>query len=224
MKKNSTHSLKNMNKQSGFAGAVFLVIALVSIVIGAIAMMSRGYTSGVTEQSAKINASVMMKQTSDMKDGFDRMLITTGLTADAVTFDANTTTGLFNPTSGAQYAVKGIPPASSVKADPTLPNGIEYTYNKTVKLPGVGDTSLEDYVVTLHGVNLLTCQAINHALFNDLLTATPASSGGSSTGWSTTPASIDDSANTAINYNLRSEGCVASSDGDYIYYKAMVEN
>jgi hypothetical protein len=211
--------------QRGLAGAIFLVIILIGMVMGALAYMNRGYNTGVTEQSARINASVMMKQGSDLKDGFDRMQITTGTTASTITFDSDVTTGLFNPAPGAQYAIRPMPPANAVVPSATPP---VFTYSQHVQLPGVGASSTPDIVATLGDVNKITCQAVNHALYNDPSSDEPPVSAGSLSDW--TPAvaasgsTIDDSGSVAVNYNMRSEGCVATSDGHFVYYKALSEN
>ena len=80
-----------------------------------------------------------------------------------------------------------------------------------------------DGVVTVGNISLAVCQQINNTLYNDGLTATPASSAGSNTGWTSLTA-IDDSANVATTYAGRPEGCIKTSDNQYAYYKALAEN
>jgi hypothetical protein len=214
---------RSISKQSGFAGAIFLAIALISIVIAALAYMSRGYTTGVTEQSATINGDVIIKQGVDLKDGYDLMQVRTGIAPIDITFDATSTpavvggiaTGLFNPTAGAQYTVRPLPPASATTST-------AYTYNRNIQLPGIG-SGAASYVATLGNINELTCRAINHNLYNDAPNLAPAVSSGAMTDWTGTTAVNDSAMTTTLNYNLRPEGCVRAGAG-FVYYKVLAEN
>lgn len=217
---------RSFGKQRGFAGAIFLAIALISIVIAALAYMSRGYTTGVTEQSATINADVIIKQGVDLKDGYDLMQVRTGIAPDSITFDAVATpvanapaTGLFNASAGAQYTVRPLPPATATTVTTA------YTYNKNATLPGIG-SGLASYVAVLGNLNELTCKAINHNLYNDPLIgaqSTPATSNGAIADWTGNGPIADGGKTTIGNYNLRPEGCVKTADG-FIYYKVLSEN
>lgn len=213
-------AFKSNKKQSGFVGPLFVAILLIAVVMGAMGKMSRNSTSGVSDQGAKTNASVLLKQGSDFKAGFDRLLTTGTVTASQITFDTNSTTGLFNPAPGAQYAVLHTPPAGAVMSGTPA-----FSYNNKIKLPNIGSPSVADGVVTAINISLAVCQQINNTLYNDGLGATPASSAGAADGWSTSTA-IDDSAVTAgvTNYYGRPEGCIKSSDGQYVYYKALAES
>lgn len=213
-------AFKSSKKQSGFVGPLFVAILLMAVVMGAMGKMSRNSTSGVTDQGAKTNASVLIKQGSDFKAGFDRLLTTGTVTASQITFDTNTTTGLFNPTQGAQYAVLHTPPAGAVVSGTPA-----FTYNNNIKLPNIGSGSVADSVVTVGNISLAVCQQINNTLYNDGLTATPATSAGSNAGWTSLTA-IDDSAvaSSTANYYGRPEGCIKTADNQYAYYKALAEN
>jgi hypothetical protein len=210
---------KHKKKQSGFVGPLFVAILLIAVVMGAMAKMSRNSTTGVTDQGAKTNAAVLMKQSSDFKAGFDRLLTTGTVTATQITFDTNATTGLFNPTPGAQYAVLHTPPAGVAQSGTPA-----YTYNPNIKLPSIGSNSAADGVVVVGNISLAVCNQINTQLYNDAATNTPATSTGSSASWTGT-AAIDDSGLTTNGnfYNGRPEGCVKTSDGQYVYYKALNE-
>lgn len=211
-------AFKSSKKQSGFVGPLFVAILLMAVVMGAMGKMSRNSTSGVTDQGAKTNAAVLLKQGSDFKAGFDRLLTTGTVTAQQITFDANTTTGLFNPTQGAQYAVLHTPPAGAVVSGTPA-----FTYNNNVRLPNIGAASTADGVVTVGNISLAVCQQINTTLYNDGLTATPVASAGTAAAWTSLTA-IDDSSNSATTYAGRPEGCVRTSDSQYVYYKALAEN
>lgn len=212
----NTQTKKIDRKQQGFAGVVFLVIALIAIIMTAIAVMSRNNASGTPEQSTKTNAAVLLKQSSDLKTGFDRMMID-GKSASVITFDQGTE-GLFGKSSGTIYAAKPIPPALAVTSG-AVPI---YTYNNLARLPGVGISTGDDIVFTVANVTLDVCRQINRLLYNDAADATPVDSTGSLVQW-TTLAAFDDSGVTA--YSGRPEGCVRSAtSGPYIYYKAAFEN
>lgn len=209
----------SLKRQAGFAGVVYLVVGLIAIVMAGIAYMSRGSSTGTIEQAARTNASVMLKQASDFKSGYDRMLIN-GVSATNITFDDTAGTGLFDNSPGAQYAIKHVPPAAAIATGTPA-----FTYTKVAQLPGIGTTAGADYVVTAGNITIDVCRAINRMLWNDAVTATPATSAGAMADWTTTPLAVDDSASVAVNYQNRPEGCIAASGGStYLYYKVMAEN
>lgn len=204
--------------QRGFAGVVFLVIALIAIVMAAIAAMSRNNSAGSPEQAARTNAAVILKQAADLRTGYDRMLIDGRA---AITFNAVGDSGLFSNTTGTIYAVLPTPPATATTVvAPAVP---AFTFNPNVTLPGVGPGAA-DAVFTVGNLTGETCRQINRMLYNDLPTATPASSTATLAAWTTTPAAINDGASTAVNYMTRSEGCIAASGGEFVYYKTAIEN
>lgn len=202
---------KFKSKQRGLVGVVFLVIALLVVVLGAMAIMSRSSTSGVGDQGAKTNAAVILKQGADFKAGFDRLLVSGTVTAAQITFDTTTSTGLFDPLAG--YAIVQTPPAvSQTVVSP-------YTYSKLVTLQGIGTMAAEQ-VLTLGNVTLAVCQQINKTLYNDSPTATPSPSTGSTAAWTSAPAAIADG---TAGRTGRNEACVGTSDASYVYYKALQE-
>lgn len=206
--------------QKGFVGVVFLVIALIGIVIAAIAGMSRSANSGATGEAMKANVTVVLKQTADFKTGFDQMVAAGVVPPVQITFDKTVGTGLFDP--ALRFAILNSPPAQLVAS-----GAATYTYNNQVRLPGIGFTGSSDYVVTLGNVTLPGCQQINKLLYDDAVPTVPATSTGSLAQWTTAPAAIADNAGAqaaATNYNGRPEGCVLTSDGLYVYYKALAEN
>lgn len=200
----------------GFAGVVFLVIALIAVVMAAIAIMSRGSSSGLPDQNGKAYASVLLKQAADLRGGFDRMLID-NKTASLITFDSAANTGLFDPTGDVVYALQQTPPAGlMVSGTPA------FNYHKLVKLPGIGITANDDYAFVVGDISSVACQQINKTLYSDATTLAPGTSTGSLSDW-TTGAAIDDSGATT-RYVDRPEGCVVTSDAKYVYYKAAFEN
>jgi hypothetical protein len=205
--------------QQGFVGIVFLAIALIGIVIAAIAAMSRSSSSGAADQSVRTNVAVLLKQASDFKNGFDRMIIS-GVPASSVTFDTTAGSGLFDPTPGAQYSVNHKAPGALFMPSAT----VSYYYSTFIQVPDIGSPAAPDAVVTAGPITLLACQSINKILYNDLITGSPATSSGSLSAWTSLPSAIDDSTSSAVNYSGRPEGCVATSDGSYVYYKVLMEN
>lgn len=202
----------------GFVGIVFLAVALIVIVIGAIATMSRNSTSRTSSEQIKTNVSVILKQTSDFKAGYDRKIIN-GSSADSITFNSAVGTGLFDPTPGAQYSVQHTPPSAVANF---MGSGVPYTYAKLIQLPGIGSAST-DFVVTV-SVIPEACRMINNILYKDPLTLAPALSTGEMNGWGGGPTTVNDSANVQANYLGRPEGCVQITGGNYMYYKVMSEN
>ncbi|MFD2274152.1 hypothetical protein ACFS07_32615 [Undibacterium arcticum] len=134
------------------------------------------------------------------------------MTGSQITFDTTAATGLFDPAAG--YAILQVPPAAAVTTGTAA-----FTYSKLVTLLGVGTTAA-DNVLTVGNLTLAVCQQINKTLYNDAATATPAATTGSTAQWTTAPAAIADGTGGKSG---RSEGCVGTSDGAYVYYKAMQE-
>jgi hypothetical protein len=208
-----------ISKQQGLFSAILAGLLLLVIVVAVIAYIERSSPSGVTELATSAKTSVLINQGTDLKIGFER-LVYTGITPSSITFDQVVGTGLFDTTPGASAITKPTPPPGLT----VLPAVAAFTYNQQVKLPGIGATGTADYVASVGNLSLSACQLVNKNLFGDLSTAIPAVSTGSTSAWTTAPAAIDDSSNVSINYVIRPEGCVKTSDGAYVYYKAIVEN
>jgi hypothetical protein len=219
----AAHCAKRSDR--GFVGVVFLAIALIVIVTASIATMSRSSASGTADESFKATSSIILKQSADLKDAFDRMIVASNLSASQITFDDQATTGIFNPTSEPRYAIRPMIPSIGLVNTSSVAT---YSYAKGVRLPGVGADARADYIITAGDLNLKTCQSINRQRYGDVLSAAPAVSTGSLAVWFPAipggVATVDDSAITATNYRLRPEGCVQTSDGKYVYYKAVVED
>ena len=203
--------ISNMQKQGGFVGVVFMVIALIAVAMVAFAYMSRSNTSGVSSQSAKANASTILKQAADFRTGYDRLMISGTATASTITFDTTTNTGLFDPAQG--YATLVSAPAAALTAQ------TPYTYTKLDTLLGVG-TVAADNVLTLGNVTIGVCQQINASLWGDAATATPPAVTATLAQLTSAPAAVADGTGGKSG---RNEGCVGTTDSAYVYYKAMAE-
>lgn len=214
---------KFRSQNKGFVGVVFLAIALIGIVVAAIASMSRESASGTSRESAKMQVSVLLKQASDIKNGFDRMVIDGRVARPHdITIDTNATTGLFSTAQGPAYSVAHIPPRQL--GPDVLINAAGFNYNIGVKLPGIGGMVGTDYMITTQIKELSTCQIINKLLYGDSITALPAVSGSNKAMWAAKWGTFAD-ADTSINYYNRAEGCVrVSGPEEYAYYKVLFED
>ena len=85
-------------KQAGFIQAALLFgIALMTAVLGGFALANRSPTSQTDVEQAKVNASVILKQASDLRDGVARYSSDFGSSAVQSTLDFSNTAnqGLF---------------------------------------------------------------------------------------------------------------------------------
>jgi hypothetical protein len=212
-----------IHRQRGFAGAVFLSIALISIVIASLSYMSRSRASGVTAETATLSAGVILKHGADLKNGYSLMQVATGLSPVSITFDNDLQTGLFNQSEGRHFASDAPPPPKAYVGP--LPGIFAYTYTTHAILPGIGGTSAYSVLITLGNLAPPVCKSLNHILYNDSMDLEPASSSATYSEWKsgTGGSGFNDSTTAASNYINRSEGCIKTSDGVYVYYKALAE-
>jgi hypothetical protein len=201
-------------KETGFVGVVFLAIALIGVVVGAIAAMNRGSSSGTADSAMRASAAQIIKIAADYKLAFDRMTVDGASTSNF----SSTPGGWFDP--AAKYAIEQMPPANAALKEPM--DGVYFVYHLG-KLPAIGTASGKERFVTLK-VTLPACQAINSVLYNDGKNATPALSNSFSVDWfGTNGDDVHDENNLAANYVGRPEGCIKTGDGLYHYYKVMSE-
>ena len=126
----------------GFVGVVFLAVALIALVIGAISTMSRSLAADVKGESAKLTASRMMKIGADINMAVDVTQVS-GINIDDITLTADPIYGLFN--SEDKYAVRpylhqgqSISLAKVSLIGPTVTLGSSYPDNYVV-ITGVSD-------------------------------------------------------------------------------------
>lgn len=205
-------------KQDGFIAVIFAAVFLLAVVSGATALMSRGTGNATSDRTSATLADVLVKQTDDYRLGLERFLSEGRYRPADMTFDEVPGTGLFNTVPGRQYVSKHRPPSDALASGPG-----EYRYNKQVKLPGVANANLDDFVVVLGDVKLGVCRKVNQLLHKDTDASSIAVSSQTLLQW-TSGGPIDDSGITAPTYAGRPEGCVMTSDGKYLYFKALVEN
>lgn len=241
------------NRQSGFAiGTILLAVILIAAIVSAIAIASRGTSSQSNREGARVQASTIIQQGINIKNGFDRMIGTgtdgtaiqmslagTGNTTAAVSGTIMGTTGtncvsgdpcLYDATAGGTSVQS--PPAQAFVAIP--PANIRYTLRRLNVFRGTGFVGTgtavtgDDKVILLSGLRLDVCQQINALVSGNTiaLNATPDT---------LTVAAVltdnDDAAVTAFSAAGSSanvpnpEGCVQQngSAGQYMYYKVVVE-
>ncbi|WP_370260692.1 hypothetical protein [Limnobacter sp.] len=214
---------------SGFIQAALLFgIALITAVLGGFALANRSPTSQTDSEQAKVNASVILKQASDLRDGVARYASDFGSTAVINTLDMSNTSnvGLFDPQP--RYASPQIMPRSTFRdpnstyatiKTPSATSAGHWFINKAT--PGNSlATASADPMVILPGLKQDVCGRVNTLLY------------GSATIPASTAAIADwiGGANGGISAVAAvsgwPEGCVATSDAttEYVYFKAIQEN
>jgi hypothetical protein len=216
--------------QSGFIQAALLFgIALMTAVLGGFALANRSPTSQTDVEQAKVNASVILKQASDLRDGVARYSSDFGSSSvtSTMTFESTGNQGLFNPT--ARYASPQIMPTSvfetgvdtqngttadDIKAPDTLVAG-HWFLNRGTAGNGLASTA-NDPMVILPGLLPEVCRRVNTLLYgaNTIPVAT-----GALTAWLT-----DGNGGIPAGAEGWPEGCVQTSDSRYVYFKTIQEN
>lgn len=214
--------------QSGFIQAALLFgIALMTAVLGGFALANRSPTSQTDVEQAKVNASVILKQASDLRDGVARYSSDFGSSAvtTEMTFDATTEDGLFNP--AARYASPQIMPTSTfdIAIGPTVddiktPGPIvagHWYLNRNTAGSGLASTA-EDPMVVLPGIRSDVCGRVNTLLYGS--NAIPVGLG-AYTAWTT---NVDGGISAVATAAGWPEGCIQTSDSRYVYFKTIQEN
>jgi hypothetical protein len=211
--------------QSGFIQAALLFgIALMTAVLGGFALANRSPTSQTDLEQAKVNASVILKQASDLRDGVARYSSDFGSTAVTSTMDfsATTSVGLFD--AAARYASPQIMPSGAfgasedkaIKAPGPLVAGHWYL-NRTTPGNGLGTVSADPMVV-LPGLRQDVCGRVNTLLYG--ASTIPVATGDLSDWIGDVDGGISGVAAAA----RWPEGCVVTADTKYVYFKAVQEN
>lgn len=220
----------SLRRQDGFIQAALLFgIALMTAVLGGFALANRSPTSQTDVEQAKVNASVILKQASDLRDGVARYATDFGSSAvlNTMNFSTLSETGLFDPV--ARYASPQIMPTSAFNAPPAIatPDVTATTHaghwylNKGTAGNGIATAGVADPMVILPNLRLDVCQRVNNLLYGTSPTAAPPESGGALADW-TGAATDGDLDGVAQGWP---EGCVETSDGgQYVYFKVVQEN
>lgn len=166
-----------------------------------------------------MSASVVLKEASDLRDGFARAM-SDGLSPSAITFDKVAGTGLFQPTKG--YASQQTTPIRAMSATGTSANFV-WNFNGNIKIKDIGADASADYVVTLGDLTQEVCERINNMLYNTNMGTVPLDGVGTLADYTTAPAAIDLTP-SVVGRDGKTDLCVKTSDAKYVYYKVMVEN
>lgn len=221
----------NPRGQEGFIQAALLFgIALITAVLGGYALANRTPTSQTDQEQAKVNASVILKQAADLRDGVQRYSSDNGSSAVQNTMDFSTgANGLFNVTN--RYASPQVMPSTvfdgnapapikSIKAPAAKVAGHWY-FVKTHSANGIG-SSTSDPMVALPDIRQDVCERVNRLLYGapDVPTVT----GAIATVTDDTVLDLSASAGTAIPSGW-AEGCYQLETGsEYVYFKVLQEN
>lgn len=203
--------------QLGFMNALIMFgIALVVAMMSAWAIANRGSNTSATVEQVKTISSVILKEGSDVKDGFSRAMAN-NVSPSQISFDATSGTGIFDPTKG-YVSPQTTPIKAYVGATPST---FLWTYNKAISIMNVGVSGNSDYVITLADLSIDVCNRINNILYNTSFAGPPPVGVGTLANYLSS-AVIDMSATAAV--DGKPELCLTTSDGKYVYYKVVVEN
>lgn len=209
-----------MFRQKGFINALIMFgIALAVALMAAWSIANRSASSNSNTEQIKLSASVVLKEGSDLRDGFARAL-SDGISPWSITFDKASGTGVFQPAKG--YASQQTTPIRAMAATGTAANFV-WNFNNNVKIKDIGADGSSDYVVTLGDLSLEVCQAINSISSNANSSAMPLPGAGSLADYTIAPTAIDLSA-SLVGRDGKTDLCVETSDAKYVYYKVVVEN
>jgi hypothetical protein len=214
--------------QSGFIQAALLFgIALMTAVLGGFALANRSPTSQTDVEQAKVNASVVLKQSSDLRDGVARYSSDFGSSAvtNTMTFAATGDPGLFNPSAryaspqvmpSAAFDVASVATADDIKAPSALVAGHWYL-NRATAGNGIGSAT-EDPMVVLPYLLPEVCRRVNTLLYG--ANTIPVGTGAAADWIGDADGGISGVAGAAG----WAEGCVQTSDSRYVYFKTVKEN
>ena len=212
-------------RQAGFIQAALLFgIALMTAVLGGFALANRSPTSQTDVEQAKVNASVILKQASDLRDGVARYSSDFGSSSVLGTMDFSNTTnqGLFDPV--ARYASPQIMPSTAfadgedatIKAPGALVAGHWYVNKST--LGHTLATASADPMVILPALRQDVCGRVNTLLYGS---ATIPVATGALADWI---GDVNGGISASAGMAGWPEGCIVTSDTKYVYFKAVQEN
>lgn len=191
-------------KQGGFIqGAILFGLAVLVAVIGAFALANNGSSSSADKETDKVNAGVILKQGSDLRDAASRYLSD----GNAIGSLAFTNASLFDPAKG-----YGSAPSAPARVFSATQNAYVLDAGTTA-VSGQGTTAA-DYTATLIGLTQGVCERINNTLYNTPMlddAVTGALSDGKAGG------------STVANQKTGvSEGCFKEATNGYTYFKVLV--
>jgi hypothetical protein len=192
-------------KLRGFVGVVFLAVALIGIIIGSIAKMSREGASSTGDQANRMLASVILKQAADIATAFDRLEVEGKVSSDPE---------VMRP-AGSPYALPYIMPAGSFDSHPGRV-GTGYVIFNQMKF--VTPSEQEKVVLFAEApIRDAVCRQINLLIHNESITTTPPS-GDLAYSEYLGPEISAGGGEPRMN---RNEGCFYEGDGVGMYYKIL---
>ena len=163
-------------KQRGFS--LLTAFILVIIMFGSLAFFLAGQGINSTFGTQYINlakASGLLTSAGYVKAGFDAIILG-GQKPDAVTFNQDAVTGVFNPTDGGAALQPLDPELFQTRAGaPGLLDGYWIYRKNDIKLNDVGDPTVTtgEYTMMVSGLKLTVCQQLNFILYGTPLTTSP---------------------------------------------------
>lgn len=169
--------IKQRSSQSGFAiGTILLAVILIAAIVSAIAIASRGSSNQSNREGARVQASTLIQQGVNLRNGFERM-VTTGTGRDNIvatgaagrantagSADCTTATSLTaplvclysNPDGG---TAAQVPPSQAFT--PGGDNSVgRYRLHQHATVPNVG-TAGQVIVMEISDIRLDVCRQIN---------------------------------------------------------------
>jgi hypothetical protein len=153
---------QHLSRQRGMGATIVLfTIALIVLVGAALAYGSRGNSKAFTGESAKVMSSVLLKQSAEYRDAYNRYIFDGG-NATNVQFNATVTvpvTGLFDPTKS--YGSEQDPPLKAF----AKPVAQKWAISKVVTVTGLGAGKAT--MVYVLGLQVDVCAQVNAQLYGD---------------------------------------------------------
>lgn len=208
--------------QAGFMNALIMFgIALIVAMMAAWAIANRSSNTNASTEQTKMNASVILKQASDLKDGFARAQ-SDGYYPENISFNATAPLGLNTSlfAAGKGYATMQSPPIKS-GASGALPATFIWNYSTKATVTNVG-TASADYIVSIGDLNVDVCDRINNMLYN-MAPGSAVSTTNNLVDFATpaTALTLTDEVLAGVG---KTDSCIKTADSKYVYYKVMVEN
>jgi hypothetical protein len=209
---NTTFHQHPLFRQRGMGATIVLfTIALIVLVGAALAYGSRGNSRAFSNESAKVMSSVLLKQSAEYRDAYNRYIFDGGVAGD-MSFTVTAVSpakALFDPVK--QYGSLQAAPSDALSAA----GAADWAYKKNAALTGVGGTSA-DSIVYVTNVKEDVCKQINKQMYGDDLATTPHSLGIALSAIGAAVA-LDITAG-------RVTGCEITSDSIYVFYSTLAEN
>lgn len=212
-------------KEKGIAiGIILLSVALIAAISGAIAVSLNTKSIRASAETAKSNAAALIMAANAQRQAYERLL-SNGVSADDIELSNQPVVGLYHPNAGG--SPKFTHP-SSIYRDPPPWCGVGCTVGSpawrikyNISIAGVGTDSGSDTLLHAFALTRIVCTAINYHLGIAAFGASPpVSSVGSAIFWSAFKLTPVDATTDAALYG-KTEICIRTVDGVYVYYTTL---